>query len=398
MRKTARLLILPALALTVAAVDPKIDKNYDLASLDVFRKTIVQIKDNYVDPSRINPKEMFTSSLESVERQVAEVMVEVGGPPCDDKPANKEPGTTALVGPTNGAPQGGILETNRAQAAGCGHANSNIPEGHVRVTVGNATREFDYRDIDSIWQIPLKMHEVFGFMKENLVTQSDQREIEYAAINGMLSTLDPHSWLLKPDVYKEMKVQTRGEFGGLGFVISMIDDRLTVRKVLRNTPAFKAGADRQRFDGFHGAAGSRRSDARQAGHQGLDLRGAQGRRSKEARPDARAGDVRDGHFQAARQRRRLRAALGILGDDDARHDGRDPRHEAAERRRSEGPGDGSARQSGRLAGAGHPGERRLRGRGNHRHHRRRQRDAARAQAGAQRRRRARIPHGGADLL
>ena len=258
MRKPARLLVFPAAAVLVvlalsgdrgplkareafAAVDPKIDKSYDLASLDVFRKTIVQIKDNYVDPSRINPKEMFTASLEAVERQVAEVMVEVGGPPCDDKPANKEPGTTAMVGPANGAPQGGILEQNRAHSAGCGHANASVAEGHVRVTVGNQTREFDYRDIDSIWQIPLKMHEVFVFMKENLVTQSDQREIEYSAINGMLSTLDPHSWLLKPDVYKEMRVQTRGEFGGLGFVISLIDDRLTVRKVLHNTPAAKAG-------------------------------------------------------------------------------------------------------------------------------------------------------------
>src|SRR5438045_6082806 len=148
-----------------AAVDPSKDKNYDLASLDVFRKTIVQIKDNYVDPSRINPKEMFTASLEAVERQVAEVMVEVGGPPCDDKPANKEPGV-ALQGPANASPQGGVLEANRAQAAGCGHADARIPEGTVRVTVGNATRDFDYRDIDSIWQIPLKMHEVFTFMKE----------------------------------------------------------------------------------------------------------------------------------------------------------------------------------------------------------------------------------------
>ncbi len=223
-----------------AAVDPLKDKNYDLASLEVFRKTIVQIKDNYVDPSRISPKEMFTSALEAVERQVAEVMVEVGGPPCDDRPANREPGTT-LQGPPNAAPQGGVLEQNRSQAAGCGHANPSIPENHVRVTVGNAAKEFDYREIDSIWQIPLKMHEVFSFMRENLVTQSDQREIEYAAINGMLSTLDPHSWLLKPDVYKEMKVQTRGEFGGLGFVISMIEDKLTVRKVLKNTPAYKGG-------------------------------------------------------------------------------------------------------------------------------------------------------------
>jgi len=206
-----------------AAVDPKADKNYDLASLETLRKSIVQIKDNYVDPSRINPKEMFTSGLEAVERQVAEVMVEFGGQGCSDQGAHKEPGIAA------------------ATASDCGHANPNLPEGKVRVTVGNATREFDYRDVDNIWQIPLKMRDVFTFIKDNLVTQSDQREIEYAAINGMLSTLDPHSWLLKPELYKEMKVQTRGEFGGLGFVISMIDDRLTVRKVLRNTPAFRAG-------------------------------------------------------------------------------------------------------------------------------------------------------------
>src|SRR5712692_7283945 len=141
MRKQARFVLFPvALVASLvalsgdrraqAAVDPKTDKNCDLASLDVFRKTIVQIKDNYVDPSRINPKEMFTASLEAVERQVAEVMVEVGGPPCDDKPVSKEPGTAAPVGPSNAAP---ILENERALAAGCGHANSSIPEGHVRV-------------------------------------------------------------------------------------------------------------------------------------------------------------------------------------------------------------------------------------------------------------------------
>ncbi|HEY2030395.1 MAG TPA: MXAN_5808 family serine peptidase, partial [Myxococcales bacterium] len=224
-----------------AAETPKIDKNYDLSSLDIFRKTIVQIKDNYVDPSRIDPKEMFTAALEAVERQVAEVIVKVGGPPCDDKTApSKEAGTT-LSGPSNGAPQGGILEGGRTAASGCAHASNDIPSGTVRVTVGNATKDFPYNNIDTIWQIPLAMHEVFTFVKQNLVTTTDEREIEYAAINGMLSTLDPHSWLLKPDVYKEMKVQTRGEFGGLGFVISMLDDKLTVRKVLKNTPAAKAG-------------------------------------------------------------------------------------------------------------------------------------------------------------
>src|SRR2546422_7455106 len=105
----------------VAAVEPK-DRSYDLASLDVFRRSIVQIKDNYVDPSRINPKEMFTSALEAVERQVAEVMVEVGGPPCDDRPANREPGPP-MQGPSKPAPQGGVRGSNPAQDAGCGHAD-----------------------------------------------------------------------------------------------------------------------------------------------------------------------------------------------------------------------------------------------------------------------------------
>src|SRR6266446_2413996 len=171
MRKPARLVLLAPAAIVAsllalssdrgplqareaqAAIDPQKDKNYDLANLEVFKKTVVQIKDNYVDPSRISPKEMFTSALEAVERQVAEVMVEVGGPPCDDKLAGREPGTAAPAGPSNASP---ILENNHALTPGCSHADSRIPEGHVRITVGNATKEFDYRDIDSIWQIPLK--------------------------------------------------------------------------------------------------------------------------------------------------------------------------------------------------------------------------------------------------
>ena len=167
---------------------------------------------------------MFVSALEAVEKQVPEVMVEPGTPDCELLPKGKEPGTAAA------APN--------CTAAG---TPNKVPDGKVRVTVGNATREFDYSDVDNIWKIPLKMREVFSFIKENMVSQSDQRDIEYAAVNGMLTTLDPHSWLLKPDVYKEMNVQTRGEFGGLGFVISMRDDHLTVIKVLKNTPAFRAG-------------------------------------------------------------------------------------------------------------------------------------------------------------
>ncbi len=212
----------------LAAVDSSRDKNanYDLASLDIFRKAIVQIKDNYVEPQRINPKEMFVSALNAVEKQVAEVMVE--GATCESEQAKAH--ELAARGPAGETESKSSI--NVQAIAAC---------GKIKVTAGSASREFDFRDIDTIWQIPLKMREVFSFLRENLVSQQDQREIEYAAVNGMLTTLDPHSWLLKPDVYKEMKVQTRGEFGGLGFVISMRDDKLTVVKVLKGTPANRAG-------------------------------------------------------------------------------------------------------------------------------------------------------------
>ena len=80
-----------------------------------------------------------------------------------------------------------------------------------------------------------------GFIQEHLVAHKELKEIEYAAVNGMLSTLDPHTILLEPKYFKEMKLQTRGEFGGLGFVIAMRDGNLTVVKVLKGTPAQRAG-------------------------------------------------------------------------------------------------------------------------------------------------------------
>jgi len=80
-----------------------------------------------------------------------------------------------------------------------------------------------------------------GFVQDHLLSHQDLREIEYAAANGMLDTLDPHSTLMPPKYFKDMKLQTRGEFGGLGFVVGSRDGNITVIKVLKGTPAQKAG-------------------------------------------------------------------------------------------------------------------------------------------------------------
>ncbi len=67
-------------------------------------------------------------------------------------------------------------------------------------------------------------------------------EIEMAATNGMLYTLDPHSVLLDVETYKDMRTQTQGKFGGLGIVIEMDKkNRITVKRPMPDTPAIRVG-------------------------------------------------------------------------------------------------------------------------------------------------------------
>src|SRR5438477_6895260 len=67
------------------------------------------------------------------------------------------------------------------------------------------------------------------------------QELVYGALKGMLNTLDPHSEFMEPEKYKELQSDTQGAFGGLGIVISMKDNFITVIAPMEDTPGFKAG-------------------------------------------------------------------------------------------------------------------------------------------------------------
>jgi len=67
------------------------------------------------------------------------------------------------------------------------------------------------------------------------------KDLVYAALKGMLNTLDPHSEFMEPEKYKELQNDTQGAFGGLGIVISMRDNFITVVAPMEDTPGFKAG-------------------------------------------------------------------------------------------------------------------------------------------------------------
>ena len=83
--------------------------------------------------------------------------------------------------------------------------------------------------------------DVMAIIKKSYVEEVDTKKLVYGAINGMLTSLDPHSSFMTPDSYKEMKIDTRGAFGGLGIEISIKDGMLTVISPIEDTPAYKAG-------------------------------------------------------------------------------------------------------------------------------------------------------------
>ena len=82
---------------------------------------------------------------------------------------------------------------------------------------------------------------MFERVRADYVEKPDDAKLIEAAINGMLAGLDPHSSYMEPKAFRDMQVQTRGEFGGLGIEVTMEDGLIKVVAPIDDTPAAKAG-------------------------------------------------------------------------------------------------------------------------------------------------------------
>ncbi|HKV54576.1 MAG TPA: S41 family peptidase [Candidatus Binataceae bacterium] len=82
---------------------------------------------------------------------------------------------------------------------------------------------------------------VLAIVQKNYVEPVSTKELINGAITGMLASLDPHSAYLTPDLYRDLEVETRGSFGGLGIEITVKNDVLTVVSPIEGTPAYEAG-------------------------------------------------------------------------------------------------------------------------------------------------------------
>jgi len=83
--------------------------------------------------------------------------------------------------------------------------------------------------------------DVLSIVRKSYVEEVDMKDLIYGGINGMLAALDPHSSFMPPEVYKEMMIDTSGEFGGLGIEITIRDGLLTIVSPIEDTPAYRAG-------------------------------------------------------------------------------------------------------------------------------------------------------------
>ena len=85
--------------------------------------------------------------------------------------------------------------------------------------------------------------EVYERVRSEYVEKVSDKDLIEAAINGMLQSLDPHSSYLNADSFTEMKIQTKGEFGGLGIEVTMENGLVKVVSPIDDTPAAKAGLE-----------------------------------------------------------------------------------------------------------------------------------------------------------
>jgi carboxyl-terminal processing protease len=176
---------------------------YDLSGVQIITKTLFYVRENYFDKSRFDHKRMLVGALDFLQRDVPEIII--------DRYPERDP-------------------------------------KQVKVRVGGQEQTFNIERVDSPWTMRTMLQEIFRFVQPNLqpVASKDESrrlmEVEIAAANGMLYTLDPHSVLLDVDSFKEMRTQTQGKFGGLGIVIGMDPKgRIVVKKPMPETPASKAG-------------------------------------------------------------------------------------------------------------------------------------------------------------
>src|SRR3977135_3379006 len=116
-----------------------------------------------------------------------------------------------------------------------------VPVGMTAWSQDKADPKAPGGDKSELYQQLNLFGDVLERVRRDYVEPVDEKTLIENAINGMLAALDPHSSYMNPKTYKDMQVQTKGEFGGLGIEVTMENGLVKGVSPIDDTPAAKAG-------------------------------------------------------------------------------------------------------------------------------------------------------------
>lgn len=169
----------------------------DARQLRLMQFSLILLNARYVEPERIHWRNMTAHGIDALQKLVPEVVARF------DRRLDDDPQALDLY-------------------------------------VGKAKKHFDLKGVTSLARAYQTSEVVYRFVSQNLISPKDADEMEYAMINGMFSTLDPHTNLLPPYAFEEI-MTGNGGFAGCGFVVGVREDNLVVIAPMEGTPAWKAG-------------------------------------------------------------------------------------------------------------------------------------------------------------
>lgn len=189
------------------------------------------VKEQYVDPSLINPNKMRASILEALEAKIPALVVTLPKEP-DSAPKSTE----VKMGPVD-------LKSGA----------KNDAKEKLTLDISGVKKTFEFEPLKSMWGMIFQLRDIFGFVEAETTKLQAQKKhgagdepvdwekVENSAINGMLGTLDPHSVYLEPKYARDLAITTKGEISGIGAQVSLFENRIAIVSPIDGGPAARAG-------------------------------------------------------------------------------------------------------------------------------------------------------------
>ena len=165
--------------------------------LRLMQFSLILLNAKYVEPDRINWRKMTVHAIDALQSSIPELVAKFDRRIDDD--------------PTE-----------------------------VTVRIGLHSQKYGLADVTTLATAYRVCEDVYNFVYGHLSEPQNADNLEYAMINGMFETLDPHTNLLPPYIFEEM-MTGNGGFGGCGFVVGVREGNLTVISPMEGTPAWRAG-------------------------------------------------------------------------------------------------------------------------------------------------------------